>query len=76
MGLPLNIQSASGGSQVIGPMYNPNGLSGTPVPALIVTNTAILVELRVISALLNATGVDLNTLRADELSNVVLPGNL
>ena len=67
------LKNASGASQGIGPGFN---AGGNIVPTLISLPLATLVELRVISNLLNTTNLDLNTMRADELNNACLPGEL
>ena len=70
------LKNASGTSQGIGPGYSPTGAIGL---TLVNLPLAILVELRVMNAILNGTipvGTDLTTARADELQNACPPGSL
>ena len=68
----MNIINAANATQVIGPTNDP--VTGAKVKALINTLTAVLVELRVMNNIANGGAVDLDQMRADELLNVVPPG--
>jgi len=67
------LKNAAGASQGISPGFN---ASGGISPTLVTLPLAILVELRVISNLLNTQLVDLSNMRADELQNATPPGAL
>ncbi len=69
----MNIINAANATQVIGPTNDP--MTGAIIKALITTQIALLVELRVANNL-NAGSANLDQMRADELNNVVPPGEL
>ncbi len=70
----MNVINAANATQVIGPTNDP--VTGAIIKALITTPIALLVELRVANnlAMFGPTGVSLDQMRADELNNVVPPG--
>ena len=61
--------------QILGsfPNFKSDG-TGNLTTAAVIVSVAMLVELRVISSLLNSTNDNLDQLRASELNNVVPPG--
>ncbi len=67
----MNVINAANATQVIGPTNDP--VTGAIIKALITTQIAILVELRVANNLA-AGSTSLDQMRADELNNVVPPG--
>ncbi len=64
-------------TEIIGsfPMFQNNG-TGNLTTAAVAVWICMLIELRVISGLLNSTNDNLDQLRASELQNVVPPGGL
>jgi len=71
---PLSNVRTNGSASVTYPGPNPNGSGNVAFNVNI--PLATLVELRVISDLLNTSNLNLNNLRADELYAIVQPGSI
>ena len=70
MATPASLNFAALGTLANYPAIANDG-SGTLTPVNIAPNMGFLVELRVMSNLLNAWGIDLNQARAEELNRIV-----